>query len=141
MNRMFQITAKQLIKFNEAAHKEKQNRVLNIEDKYSKPDTMPLKVDESKLCLCQPIIVHTNCHGVQSWRCLVVFGVVGQTNPETSLLDLPLRFRREVLKKPVEEDGSIGQPRTELSLMGGWYSDPKAEGDSDSDSDKSASSE
>lgn len=116
---MFQITAKQLIQMNEQAHREKQNRVLNIEDKYSNSDTMPLKVDMTKNCICQPIILHTNHAGVQSWRCLVVFGVEGQTQPEHSLLDVPLKYRRQILKSPVTDEGTIGKPQKEITLMGG----------------------
>lgn len=121
MNRSFQITARQLVKFNEWAHREKQNRVLNIEDRFSKPETMPLKVDKTKLVVCQPILLHTNHAGVVSWRCLVVFGVEGQAEPESSLLDVPLKFRREILQKPIQEDGSIGEPKTEHAVIGQSY--------------------
>ena len=133
MNRNFQITARQLVKMNEWAHREKQNRVLNIEDRFSTPETHPLKVDKYKNILLQPILFHTNIKGVQSWRCLVVFGVEGQEEPETSLLDVPLRFRRQILQTPIRADGSVGEPQKEITLFGGGTYEL-----SDSESDSSS---
>lgn len=123
MNKSYMITAEQLIKFNEAAYLENQNNTLNIQDKNADPQHKPCVVDKTKLCVLTPIMFHRNNKGVPSWRCMVVFGVEGEAEPGEGLLDLPKKFRREVLKNPLMEDGSIGEAETQTPPMQGGFED------------------
>jgi len=111
MNNSFAITATQLKKFNEKAFVEGQNRVLSIQDKWSNPSANDEPLDMEKKAIVTPMLYHTNHKGVRAWRCQVVFGVEGQEEPRTAYLDLPLCFRRELLKTPVK-NGVITEPLT-----------------------------
>lgn len=133
MNRSFAITAKQLKTFNEKAHEEKQNRVLHIEDTHSNPETQPSRLDMTKKAVVTPLMLHTNHSGVRSWRCQITFGVEGDAEPKVALLDVPLKFRRQVLKSPILPDGTIGEPAREAPLMMGGYHDDFKNPDASSD--------
>lgn len=123
MNSYFSITADQLIMYNEKAHQEKQNYVLNIKDKFSQPELHPVELDVDKKVLVCPLLVHTNVRGQRAWRCSVTYGVKGQDKPEQSMLDLPMCFRRDLLQHPVLSDGTIGEPMTEHPMMVGSYAE------------------
>ena len=98
----YKITAQQLKTFNETAFEEKQNRVLNIQDKYSKPEQCPQKLDMTKLCVLTPLMFHTNHSGVEAWRCHICYGVLGQEEPIQALLDVPLCFEKEMKQSPIQ---------------------------------------
>ena len=125
MNRSFAITAKQLKTFNEKAHQEKQNRILDIKDKNSTPESNAVELDMSKKAVVTPLMLHTNYRGVRSWRCHITFGIKGQDEPVSALLDVPLKYRRTLLNSPINPDGTIAEPdrSAPLSMIGGYADD------------------
>ena len=104
---MYRITAEQLIKFNEKAHEEKQNRILNIRDRYSDPAHRPHLVKMDMFCLVMPLLLHKNYKGLESLRCHITYGVEGQAEPATGLMDIPLCYKEECLKYVVDDKGQV----------------------------------
>lgn len=103
----YKITAAQLKKFNEKASEEKQNRVLNIKDKYSKKEQCPHELDMTKLCVLTKLMYHKNHSGVEAWRCHICYGVKGQEEPIQAILDVPLCFEEEMTKSVIERPAKV----------------------------------